>query len=277
MPGNKVVLITGASSGIGRVTAQLLARWGATVFGTGRTPSNGVRASHCEWLPLEVGSDQSARECVNALLQKTGRLDVLINNAGYALSGAVEEATLEQAKAQFETNFFGMLRMVNLCLPVMRAQKSGQIVNIGSGASIGRAPFFGIYAASKCAVDGYTEALWHELRPLGIKVSVVQPGFFKSNIESSMRYGEKRIADYQPWRDRGVSVVQDYLRNGEDAKAVADCILGVIRNRRPALCYRVGKNTGRMALLRRFLPQSAFGWIVRRYLKIDRSNRGHRT
>jgi NAD(P)-dependent dehydrogenase (short-subunit alcohol dehydrogenase family) len=277
MAGNKVILITGASSGIGRATARLLATSGSTVFGTSRNPSGGGPALNYELLPLDVCSDQSSRDCVDALLQKAGRLDVLINNAGYALSGAVEEATLEQAKAQFETNFFGMIRMINLSLPVMRAQKSGQIINIGSGASIGRAPFFAIYAASKCAVDGYTEALWHELRPLGIKVSVVQPGFFKSNIESRLQYGEKRITDYQPWRDRGVSVVQDYLRNGEDAKAVADCILGVIRNRHPAFCYRVGKNTGRMTLLRRFLPQSAFGWIVRRYLKIDMNSRGHGT
>ena len=272
MSGNKVVLITGASSGIGQATAQLLASRGFTVFGTSRNPSNDVQASHCEWLPLEVCSDQSARECVNALMQKAGRLDVLINNAGYALSGAVEEAALEQAKSQFETNFFGIVRMINLSLPVMRAQKSGHIINIGSGASIGRAPFWGIYVASKCAVDGYTEALWHELRLLGIKVSVVQPGFFKSNIEASAQYGEKRIADYQPWRDRGVSIVREYLRNGEDAQAVADCILGVIRSHHPALYYRVGKKTGAMALLRRFLPQSAFGRLVRQYLKIDASH-----
>lgn len=272
MPGNKVVLITGASSGIGRATAQLLASRGYTVFGTSRNPFNSVRASGYELLPLNVCSDQSAQDCVNTLIQKAGRLDVLINNAGHALAGAIEEATLEQAKAQFETNFFGMIRMVNCSLPVMRAQSSGHIVNVGSGASIGRAPFFGIYAASKCAVDGYTEALWHELRPLGIKVSVVQPWFSKSNLMTSAQYGEKRIDDYQPWRDRGVSILQEFLNNGEDAEEVADCILGLLRSHHPALYYCVGKKTGAMALLRRFLPQSAFGRLVRRFLKIDVSN-----
>jgi NADP-dependent 3-hydroxy acid dehydrogenase YdfG len=135
MAEKKIVLITGVSSGIGQATAQLLAHQGFTVFGTSRNPSSIETMSGVEVLPLDVRLDESVNGCVDTVVKRTGRLDILVNNAGYSLVGPIEEASLEEAKAQFETNFFGVVRMVKKVLPIMRKQASGQIINISSGAN----------------------------------------------------------------------------------------------------------------------------------------------
>ena len=168
----QTVLVTGASSGIGKATALLLKREGFTVFGTTRRP-DAVGPQEFPMLGLDVRSDDS----VKALFDKVGRLDVLIDNAGYALTGAAEETTLAEAKAQFETNFFGAVRVVNAALPAMRAARAGKIIIIGSLAGLTAIPFSAFYSATKYALEGYAEALWHELRPFGIAVTLVEPGF----------------------------------------------------------------------------------------------------
>jgi NAD(P)-dependent dehydrogenase (short-subunit alcohol dehydrogenase family) len=163
MPTPRVVLITGASSGVGQSTARLLARRGFTVFGTSRNPSSADRVPGVEMLTLDVRDDDSVRACVETILHRSGRLDVVINNAGYELAGALEELSSEEARAQFETNFFGVVRMVNAVLPLMRHQKRGHIINVSSLTGLTASPFLGIYSASKFALEGYTEALRHEV------------------------------------------------------------------------------------------------------------------
>jgi NAD(P)-dependent dehydrogenase (short-subunit alcohol dehydrogenase family) len=144
MPDQRVVLITGASSGVGQSTARLLAQRGFKVFGTSRNPANAEAMAPVEMLPLDVRADDSVRGCVDAVVHRGGRLDVLINNAGYELAGALEELSSEEGRSQFETNFFGAVRMVDAVLPLMRRQKSGRIVNIGSLSGLSAIPFMGL-------------------------------------------------------------------------------------------------------------------------------------
>src|SRR5262245_20058079 len=146
MANQRIVLITGASSGVGQATARLLSQHGDRVFGTSRSPAGADRISGVEMLSLDVRADDSARACVEAVVQQAGRLDVLVNNAGYELAGALEELSSEEARAQFETNFFGVVRMVNAVLPLMRRQKRGHIINVSSLTGRTAAPFLGIYS-----------------------------------------------------------------------------------------------------------------------------------
>src|SRR5215470_9269134 len=145
----KVVLITGASSGVGQATARLLSQNGYKVFGTGRNPASAEAIPMVEMLALDVRSDDSVAACVKEVINEAGRIHVLVNNAAYELAGAVEETSIDDAKAQFETNFFGVVRMVKAILPTMRQQKQGQIINISSLSGVSSIPFMGIYSASK--------------------------------------------------------------------------------------------------------------------------------
>ncbi len=141
MSDQRVVLITGASSGVGLSTARLLSGRGYKVFGTSRNPASAETITAVEMLPLDVRADDSVRACVEAVSNRAGHIDVLINNAGYELAGALEELTAEDARAQFETNFFGVIRMVSAVLPLMRRQRSGHIINVGSLAGVSSIPF----------------------------------------------------------------------------------------------------------------------------------------
>jgi NAD(P)-dependent dehydrogenase (short-subunit alcohol dehydrogenase family) len=171
MSEKRTVLITGVSSGIGQATAGLLARGGYTVFGASRNPAIAEPIPGVEMLPLDVCSDESVRACIDTLFARVAHLDVLVNNAGYALRGALEEVTLQEAKAQFETNLFGIVRMTKGVLPTMRKQGHGQIINISSAVGLAALPFVGFYSASKFALEGYTEALRHEVKPFNIQLT----------------------------------------------------------------------------------------------------------
>ena len=199
----KVVLVTGASSGLGRSIASTLSKKGYKVFGTSRKQQSN---SDFEMLTLDVTSDESVKSCVSTIMDKTGRIDVLINNAGFVITGAQEELSIDESKSQFETNFFGVLRMVNAILPIMRKQKSGQIINMGSIAGVIPVPFQGTYAASKAALLLYTDALRQEVKGLNIKVSIVEPGYFSTEILTKSPAG-KTITDYQ--KDEGKESYQN--------------------------------------------------------------------
>src|SRR5215216_4101677 len=159
MSNQRVILVTGASSGVGQATARLLAQQGHNVFGTSRAITSAEPLANITMVALDVRSDASVADCVSTVSRQGGRIDVLVNNAGYELAGALEEHSMEEAKAQFETNFFGLVRMTKAVLPIMRRQRQGQIVNISSLAGLTPIPFMGMYSASKFAVEGYTDAL----------------------------------------------------------------------------------------------------------------------
>ena len=235
----QTVLITGASSGIGRATAQLLTERGFTVYGTARRPDRAT-PEQFRLLALDVRSDDSVRACVDQVLSQTGRLDVLVNNAGYALTGAAEETSLAEAKAQFETNFFGTVRMVNAVLPGMRKAGAGRIVNIGSLAGLTAIPFSAFYCATKFALEAYSEALWHELRPFGITVTLVEPGFVHTRMTEAAQLVAGPLPAYEGPRRRVIAAMGRSVERGIAPEQVARRVLQIVESRAPRLRYRVG-------------------------------------
>ncbi len=269
MSEKKIVLITGSSSGNGQAIARLLAQRGFTVFGTSRNPSSVQTIPGVEVLSLDVRLDESVNACVNTLLKKTERLDVLVNNAGYALRGALEEATLQEAKAQFETNLFGVVRMTKGVLPIMRRQGSGQIINVSSAVGLAPLPFVGFYSASKFAVEGYTEALRHEVKPFNIRVSLVEPGSIKTQFWQNQQDASGKISDYDPWRQGLVEVREQFMQKAIEPTAVAEAILRIIESKSPRLRYAVGSDAARIARMQRLLPEAMFEKGMRRTLGLD--------
>ena len=259
---SQTVLVTGASSGIGQATAQLLAERGLRVFGTARKPDG--RSSKITMVALDVRSDDSVQKCVQQVLSQAGGIDVLVNNAGYSLMGAAEETSIDEAKAQFETNFFGAVRMVNAVLPAMRKAGTGKIINIGSLAGITAIPFGGFYTASKFAIEGYSEALWHELRPLGISVSVIEPGFVHTAIGEATQIARSPLTAYDPVRNRATSALGRQVKGGIPPEAVAKAVLRAIESRTPSLRYRVGTDAAWFPRLKQVMPWPLFAVGVRR-------------
>ncbi len=269
MSQKKVVLVTGASSGIGQAIAALLAHRGFAVFGTSRSPSDAAPIAGAEMLPLDVCLDEPAGACVEMVLKRTGRLDVLGNNAGYGMGGAAEETSMEEAKAQLETNFWGVVRMTKAALPAMRRQGSGKIVNISSALGVVGAPFAGFYAASKFALEGYTESLSYELKPLNIRVSLVEPLSIKTNFFRNLQPTAGQIDDYAPWRERAFKAMQEKGQEASAPTVVAECVLRIINNRTPRLRYQVGKNASLLYWLIRRLPAPMVEQMMRRVWNLD--------
>jgi NAD(P)-dependent dehydrogenase (short-subunit alcohol dehydrogenase family) len=271
MPTQRVVLITGASSGVGQCTARLLSQRGDKVFGTSRNPASADSISGVEMLSLDVRADDSVRACVEAVCSRAGYIDVLINNAGYELAGALEELSLEEARAQFETNFFGVVRMVNAVLPLMRRQKRGYIVNVSSLVGLSAIPFLGIYSASKFALEGYTEALRHEVKPFNIRVSLTEAGFLKTPMMNNRQIAANRISDYDPWRQRALDAIRADEEKAPGPELVAKTLLEIMSNKAPRLRYPIGQQAKSVARLRRFLPAGMFEQGVRRTFSLDKT------
>ncbi len=259
MSSQKVVLITGASSGIGQSIARLLAQKGFTVFGTSRNPQAVEQIPAVEFLSLDVRLEESVKECVDTVLARAERLDLLINNAGYVLSGAIEEVTIEEARAQFETNFFGTMRTVKAVLPILRQQRSGTIINISSLAGLVPAPpFCGMYSASKFALEAYTEHLWREVKRFGIRVVLVEPGSIKTKLTSNRQEAAEQLRDYDPWRRRALEAMRRFEDKAPGPTLVADAVLSIIMNESPKLRYKVGKDATWIPRLRQVSPGSLF-------------------
>jgi NAD(P)-dependent dehydrogenase (short-subunit alcohol dehydrogenase family) len=271
MSNQRVVLVTGASSGVGESTARLLSQHGYRVFGTSRNAAGAEAVSGVEMLPLDVRADDSVRSCVDTVFNRCERIDVLINNAGHELAGAVEELSTEEAKAQFETNFFGVIRMVDAVLPSMRQQKRGHIVNVSSLSGLSAIPFLGIYSASKFALEGYTEALRHEVRPFNIHVSLTEAGFLKTPMMNHRKTSVNRIADYDLWRERALNAIRAVEEKSPGPELVAQTLLEIVSGEKPRLRYLIGKQAKSVARLRRFLPARMYEQGVRRNFSLDRS------
>jgi len=250
---SQTVLVTGASSGIGQAIAQLLTERGFNVYGTSRKPTGKL-------IPLDVRSDDSVRACID----RVGPIDVLVNNAGYSLMSAAEETSIDEAKAQLETNFFGAVRMVNAVLPAMRKAGAGKIINIGSLAGITAIPFSAFYTASKFAIDGYSEALWHEVRPLGIHVTVLEPGFIHTKIGETTQTAARQLAPYDGVRQRAQAALARQVQHGIAPEKVAATVLRAIESRNPKLRYRVGTDAAWLPRLKSVMPWPLFAVGVRR-------------
>ena len=270
IPDQRLVLVTGASSGVGQATARLLAQNGYRVIGTSRNAATAGDSPGITMLPLDVRSGESVAACLSAVVGLAGRLDILVNNAGYELAGALEELSLDEAKAQFETNFFGVVRMVKAVLPLMRRQESGQIINVTSLAGLSPIPFMGIYSASKFALEGYGEVLRHELKPFNIAVSQIEVGFLRTPMMSHRQVAARRIAEYDPWRQRAYEAIRTSEAKAPGPELVANTVLRIAASKTPRLRYVVGQPAKFVTRLRRFLPAGAYEQGVRRTFRLDR-------
>ena len=260
----EVVLVTGATSGIGRATARLLAARGYRVFGTGRRPQ-AESLDGFELLQLEVTSDESVAACVRTLTERTGgRIDVLVNNAGTGILGALEESSADQVRALFEVNVFGAVRVTNAVLPLMRARGAGKVLVMSSSGGEATVPFAGYYCATKHALEAYAEALRLELRSLGVTAAVVAPGPVSTPAGDTALRADRPLAAYEPTRSAATAEYVRAIRTGMDPDRVAETILQVVRARRPKPRYLVGAQSRAVSLLRRVLPRGLFETGVRR-------------
>jgi NAD(P)-dependent dehydrogenase (short-subunit alcohol dehydrogenase family) len=255
-----VALITGASSGIGLATARRCAQLGYRVFGTSR--SGQAIDPGVFMLTLDVDRDDSVTDCIAALLRQTSRLDLVVNNAGRALAGACEETSPDEARALFETNVFGPMRVIRAVLPTMRQQASGTIINVGSLSGSVGVPFHGVYAASKHALAGYSEALRLELRPFGIRVSVIEPQAHRTQIQ--MGSPARPMPLYYAGRQHVEALIRQQIEAGDSPERVVDAILAAARARAPALRYPVGRSARFATWARRLLPARVFEHFLRR-------------
>jgi NAD(P)-dependent dehydrogenase (short-subunit alcohol dehydrogenase family) len=248
-----VVLITGASSGIGRATAELFAERGYRVFGKSRRLEGAPSLPGVEFVALDVRDDASVEAAVAEVLERAGRIDVLVNNAGYAILGSVEETSPAEAQALFDTNVFGVLRVSRAVLPAMRRQRSGFIVNTSSVLGFLPGPFMGLYASSKHALEGLSESLDHEVRGFGIRVALVQPNFTRTEFGGHATTVAGAIDAYAAMKASVFAAVGKNIQTGEKPNAVASEILRAVqapfRMRRP-----VGSSARLLSRLRRFLP-----------------------
>ena len=257
----QVVLLTGASSGIGKATAAALVRAGYRVVGTSRSASGEVRDG-IQMIACDVTSDASVAAAVATVKRDHGRIDVLINNAGFGIAGAAEESSIAQVHALFETNYFGVVRMTNVVLPIMREQGHGRILNVGSGLGYIPAPYNTHYAATKHALEGYSESLDHEVREFGVRVAVIEPGQTKTQFESSTIPADMPLSVYDASRAKYNVAYERAMAVADTAESVASTIVFAVKQKAPRLRYPSGKAARQGAFARRFLPRSLFDKIL---------------
>ncbi|MEM5403494.1 oxidoreductase [Paraburkholderia unamae] len=253
MSNSTVVVVTGVSSGIGRATAEKFARRGCRVFGTVRNLAKAVPVSGVELVEMDVRDDASVKAGIQSVIERAGRIDVLVNNAGTSLIGAVEETSTAEALSLFDTNVLSILRTTQVVLPHMREQRGGRIVNVSSVLGFLPAPYMGLYSASKHAVEGLTETLDHEVRQFGIRVTLVEPSFTRTNLDINAPLASSKIADYDRERTLASNAVVNSVKGAPAPDGVADTIveaaLGTWRMRRtPA------GEASLLRKLRRFMP-----------------------
>ncbi len=259
-----VAIVTGASSGIGRVCAEQLSSAGFAVYGTSRTPKKTNGSVSFPMQKLDVREDASVGALVKRVLTDSGRIDVLVNNAGVAIVGAVEETSLEEIRAVMETNFFGAVRMIHAVLPVMRKQRRGRIINIGSMAGFLPMPFSAAYCASKHALRGFSESLDHEVRSFGIRVSVIEPGFIRTDIVEHSPAAASCFEPYVSVRQKPLRRFRRQIEEGHDPNLVASAVVSAATSKYPRLRYLPDGSANIAALLRAVLPTPVFDFAFRK-------------
>ncbi|MBI3566172.1 MAG: SDR family NAD(P)-dependent oxidoreductase [Elusimicrobia bacterium] len=265
---DKIAFITGASSGIGREIARLLAERGARVFGTARDPRSADPIRGVEFVRMDVTDDSSVSEAVARVAEAAGPIRFLVNNAGYSLMGALEETSVSEAREQFETNLFGVLRVTNAVLPDMRREGFGRIVNISSVLGFLPAPYMGMYAASKHAVEGYTETLDHEVRRFGVRALLVEPAYTKTRFGGKARFAKLSLDAYTDERRRLAAAAVQNVERGEDPRIVAEAVWTAMTAKSPRQRYPVGKAVA-LGRMRRFVPAGLFDKSFRKQFKME--------
>jgi len=260
-----VAIVTGASGGIGEATARALAQAGYRVFGTSRkAPQSNF--SDVEYLVCDVTSDGSVEAAVREVLARAGRIDLLVNNAGVGLLAGAEESSLEQAKSLFDVNVFGVIRTTKAVLPAMRRQRAGRIVNISSVMGLIPAPYMALYAASKHALEGYSESLDHEVRNAGVRVALVEPAYTQTSFESNLVRADQQLDEYELARSNAAAVMREVMKKADPPELVARAVLKAATAASPRPRYTAGGLARQVSLLRRFVPASAFDKSLRKQL-----------
>ena len=266
---SKVVLITGGSSGIGKSVGEFLSDKGFTVYGTSRSPEKYVN-SKFPIVGLDVTKPESILIAVNQVVEKSGKIDVLINNAGVGITGPIEEIPEAEIKNNFETNFFGPINVIKAVLPHMREQNSGLIINVTSIAGYMGLPYRGIYSASKGALELLTEAFRMELKPFNIQMTNVAPGDFATNIASG-RYHAPVLED-SPYKDSygtSLKLMDEHVDAGKDPLEMAKAILNIINTPNPKVHYKVGEFMQKFSIvLKRILPDTVYEKMLMNHYKL---------
>src|SRR5213592_5100185 len=265
----KTALVTGALSGIGEATAERLAMAGYKVYGTSRRAAKASERSF-ELLPLDVTSDESVEATIREVLRAEGRIDLLVNNAGFSVAPAgAEESSIEQARSIFDTNFFGIVRMTRAVVPHMRHQGGGRIINIGSVLGFLPMPYMALYAATKHAIEGYSESLDHELRTRGIRVSVIEPAYTKTQFDAHLLEPDSKLDEYREVRAVLGKTLKEVMAAADEPGVVADVVLQAAIAVRPKVRYTAGGLASRLRWLRRFAPSSVLDAGIRKDLRLD--------
>jgi NAD(P)-dependent dehydrogenase (short-subunit alcohol dehydrogenase family) len=267
----RVALVTGASSGIGEAAAHALLGAGFTVYGTSRKAAVGEERDGVPFVALDVTNNQSVAGAVGEVLGRSGRVDVLVNNAGLGITGAAEESSIEQARALFDTNFFGSMRMTRAVLPQMREQGSGRIINVSSVLGLVPAPFGALYSATKHAMEGYSESLDHELREHGVRVLLVEPAYTRTSFDANAIPADEPLPVYARRREVFDVLIAEAIKAGDEPSVVGEAIVAAATDSRPKLRYPAGPVARRVTKLRRYAPATVFDKQLRKINQLNGS------
>ena len=281
MQDQKVAIVTGSSSGIGFETSLTLARNGFHTYATMRNmegekskPLTEVAKNEnlqLRAIELDVDNDKSVIDAINTIVEERERIDVLINNAGYALGGALEDSSMDEIKAQFETNFFGAVRATKAVLPVMRRQGAGKIVNITSMGGRIAIPLSSSYHGSKFALEGLSESIRYEPEPFGIKVILIEPGAVGSNFWKNIKIAKSSSDSNSPYTQFGNKILKAYEQmeqNTISPSVVAKTILDAVTSNNPQLRYVVGEDAAKTLEARKNMPDNEFGDLIKKQFGI---------
>ena len=266
---SKVILITGGSSGIGKAIGEFLHHKGFIVYGTSRNPER-ISNSIFPLLQLEVRNSESIQNAIAEIIQKSGRVDVVINNAGVGITGPLEEIPTQEIKNNFETNFFGPIEVMKAVLPQMRSQKSGLIINITSIAGYMGLPYRSVYSASKGALELITEALRMEVKSFGIHITNVAPGDFATNIAVG-RFHAPLIkgSAYESTYGKTLEMMDEHVNHGSNPEEMANAIHAIIQNPSPKVHYKVGSFLQKFSIvLKRILPDKQYENMLMKHYKL---------
>ncbi|MFM9825652.1 SDR family oxidoreductase [Flavobacterium sp.] len=266
---SKVVLITGGSSGIGKSIGEFLHQNGYIVYGTSRNPDKATQ-SIFPLIALDVRDVVSIHKAVNTIVQKSGTIDILINNAGVGITGPLEEIPSEEIKNNFETNFFGPIEVMKSVLPQMRKQQSGLIINITSIAGFMGLPYRSVYSASKGALELITESLRMEVKPFGIQITNIAPGDFATNIASG-RYHAPLItgSPYEKYYSNILKMMNEHVNSGSNPMEMAEAVYKIIQNPNPKIHYKVGIFMQKFSIvLKRILPDLLYEKLLMNHYKL---------
>ncbi|MGN6559149.1 MAG: SDR family oxidoreductase [Candidatus Nitrosocosmicus sp.] len=265
----KVAIVTGSSSGIGHEISLILARNGFTTYATMRNLQKGSDLKsiaedeklHLHFVQLDVTDENSVKKAIQTIYDEAGRIDILINNAGYGLTGAFEDLSLNEIKTQYETNVFGLIRTTQEVLPIMRKQRSGMIVNISSGVGRFGYPTGSAYVSTKFAVEGLSECMSYEVEPFGIKVILIEPGVIQTNFFNSSVLSKKSQYPNSPYAPlmKGIgNSIDKMMKNGSTPQYVAEVVLDAVTNENPKLRYLAGKDIEQLLEMKRKMSDEEF-------------------